>query len=101
LGWAQNSLISVDAETRRYRWNHEYYLLKHVAGLVRRGAQRIAATSWIGYEDVLAFRNVDGTIAVVAHNPLSEPLVIRFGLGEAVAAVTMPADSFGSVLLKL
>jgi glucosylceramidase len=52
-GWAQNSLISVDAETRRYRWNHEYYLLKHVAGLCvvarsasPRPAGLVMRTSW-------------------------------------------------------
>lgn len=98
-GWAQNSLLSVDRATRTYRWNHEYYLLKHLAGLVRSGARRVPAISWTGYEDVLAFRNRDGSLAVMAHNPGNAPLPLRIGVGKAIVTTELPADSFGSILL--
>jgi glucosylceramidase len=98
-GWAQNSLVSVDKDRRTFRWNHEYYLLKHVAGLVRPGARRIGAVSWTGHEDVLAFRNPDASISIVAHNPLRTPLPLRIGIGDKILETVLPPDSFGSVLL--
>ena len=39
-GWAQNSLVSVDTAARTYRYNHDYYLLKHLTHFVDRGAQK-------------------------------------------------------------
>jgi glucosylceramidase len=96
-GWAQNSLLTVDGANRRYRWNHEYWLMKHLAAYVKPGAQRFTATSWKGYEDVLAFRNRDGSIALIAHNPLSEPLTIRIKVSSEVIVTTLPADSFASL----
>ncbi|WP_404337010.1 glycoside hydrolase family 30 beta sandwich domain-containing protein [Sphingomonas sp. MMS12-HWE2-04] len=98
-GWAQNSLFSVDRATRRYRWNHEYYLLKHLAGIVRPGARRINAISWTGYEDVLAFRNRDGSLAIMAHNPTNAPMPLRIGMGKAMVEQTLPPNSFASLLL--
>ncbi|WP_084579083.1 glycoside hydrolase family 30 protein [Sphingomonas azotifigens] len=98
-GWAQNSLLSVDRATRSWRWNHEFYLLKHLAGIVRSGAVRIPAISWTGYEDVLAFRNQDGSIAVMTHNPTGAPMHARIGIGAATLEAVLPADSFGSILL--
>jgi glucosylceramidase len=98
-GWAQNSLLSVDRTTRRYRWNHEFYLLKHLAGLVREGARRVPAASWTGYDDALAFRNRDGSVAIAVHNPTSATMPLRIGVGDAIVATQLPPDSFGSILL--
>ncbi|OAN57632.1 beta-glycosidase [Sphingomonas sp. TDK1] len=98
-GWAQNSLLSVNRATRGWRWNHEFYLLKHLAGIVRPGATRIPAVSWTGYEDVLAFRNRDGSLAIMAHNPTNAQMNLRIGIGGSILETRLPADSFGSVLL--
>ncbi|WP_200909489.1 MULTISPECIES: glycoside hydrolase family 30 protein [unclassified Sphingomonas] len=99
-GWAQNSLLSVDQSTRTYKWNHEYYLLKHLAGLVRAGARRVSAVSWTGYDDVLAFQNLDGSLAIMARNPTNAPMPLRIGVGKAIVETVLPADSFGSILLS-
>lgn len=98
-GWAQNSLLSVNRANRTWCWNHEFYLLKHLAGLVRPGAVRIPAISWTGYEDVLAFRNRDGSLAIMAHNPGGTPMPLRIGIGASVLETRLPADAFASILL--
>lgn len=41
-GWPQNSLITVDAAARSYKFNQEYYLMKHVSHFVLPGARRLA-----------------------------------------------------------
>ena len=37
-GWAQNSLVTVDTEAKTFRYNFEYYLLKHLTHFVDVGA---------------------------------------------------------------
>jgi glucosylceramidase len=98
-GWSQNSLLSVDRQNRTYKWNYEFYLMKHLAGTVREGARRISTVSWTGYEDLLAFRNADGAIAVMAHNAMATPLPVRIGVNGGVIETTLPPDSFASIVL--
>ena len=45
-GWAQNSLVTVDADARTYAYTHEYYLMKHLSAFVRPGARRVETVSW-------------------------------------------------------
>jgi glucosylceramidase len=58
--------------------NAEYYTLGHLARFVRAGAQRIASTSfgttgWNGQIMDAAFRNRDGSTALVVHNENDDP----------------------------
>jgi glucosylceramidase len=98
-GWAQNSLVTVDRQSGAFRYNHEYWLMKHLSHFVRPGAMRIDAISWTGYDDMLAFRNPDGSIVMVVQNPLSEPMPLRIGVGEQRIVATLPADSFSTFAL--
>jgi glucosylceramidase len=98
-GWAQNSLITVDAATRTYVYNHEYYLLKHVSHFVRRGARRLDLRGWSGYENLLAFGNPDGSVVVVTQNDQCEEMPLRVRVGRNVVAARLPADSFSTFLI--
>lgn len=98
-GWAQNSLVTVDTQTGTYTYNPEYYLLKHVSHFVQPGAVRLETASWSGYENLLAFRNPDGRIAVVLQNDLCEPMPIRVRVGEQVFAPELPPDSFSTIVV--
>jgi glucosylceramidase len=98
-GWAQNSLITVNRQTGSWRYNHEYWLLKHFSHFVRPGAARIETISWTGYEEMLAFQNPDGSTVMVVQNPLGEPMPIRIGVGGTQIQATLPADSFSTFSL--
>ena len=59
-------------------YNAEYYTLGHLARFVQPGAVRIASTSfgttgWNGQLMDTAFRDPDGTIALVVHNESDDP----------------------------
>jgi len=99
-GWAQNSLVTVDAEARTYAYTHEYYLMKHLSAFVRPGARRVEAASWSGYENQLAFVNPDGSTVVVIQNDMSEPQPVRIAVGGTVVAPTLPADSFSTLVVR-
>jgi glucosylceramidase len=49
-GWAQNFLVTIDSEAKTFKYNYDYYLMKHFSGFVQPGARRLAAMSWSGYE---------------------------------------------------
>jgi glucosylceramidase len=99
-GWAQNSLVIVDPETRTYAYTHEYHLMKHLSAFVRPGARRVETVSWSGYENQLAFLNPDGSVVVVIQNDMAEPMPLRIGVGDTVLAPTLPADSFSTLVVR-
>jgi glucosylceramidase len=99
-GWAQNSLVTVDAEARTFAYTHEYYLMKHVGHFVRPGARRLETISWSGYENQLAFANPDGSVVVVIQNDMAEPMPVRLRIGDITIAPTLPADSFNTLVVR-
>ena len=99
-GWAQNSLVTVDAERKTFTWNPEYYLLKHVSHFVSPGAQLVPTASWTGYENQLAFRNADGSVVVVIQNDMSEPMPVRLLVGKRMITPVLPADSFNTLVIR-
>jgi glucosylceramidase len=38
-GWAQNSLVSVDTAAKTFKYNYEYYLMKHLSRFVKPGRE--------------------------------------------------------------
>lgn len=98
-GWAQNSLISVNAKTAQYKWNHDYYIFKHLSHFVRPGARRIDTLSYSGYENLLAFINPNGSIVIAVQNDLAQEQRVRFGIGGKVFSVMLPADSLNTLVV--
>lgn len=98
-GWAQNSLVVVDPDTRAYRFTHELQLLKHVSHFVAEGAEVIPTKSYTGFDEQLAFRNPDGSIVLVLHNAQRVEQRVDVLLGGRVLSPVLPADSFSTIVL--
>lgn len=92
-GWQQNSLFTVDPASGRVTENPEYWLMRHVAGLVRPGAQVLATTGrWAA--NTLAFRNADGREVMVLQNPLAQPQTVTARIAGQDHRLTLPGQSF-------
>ncbi|TML07698.1 MAG: glucan endo-1,6-beta-glucosidase, partial [Actinobacteria bacterium] len=81
--------------------NAEYFTLGHLARFVRPGAQRIASTSfgttgWNGQIMDVAFRNPDGSIALVAHNENDDPRTFAVSQGGETFTYTLPGGSLAT-----
>jgi glucosylceramidase len=96
-GWPQNSLISVDTKAGTYRFNPEYYLMRHMSGFIKAGARRLPTESYFGFENQLAFRNPDGKIVILIQNEMASPQLVRMKIGDHQINVTLPADSFNTI----
>jgi glucosylceramidase len=94
-GWKQNSLVSVDTEGKTFRYNHDYYLLKHLTHFVDVGAKLVDASG--SCDDALAFVNPDGGVVVVVRNELADAQMVHVQVKERAVAVELPANSIGTV----
>ncbi len=63
-GWPQNSLITVDPAQKTYRYNHEFYILKHASHFVQNGAQS-PRDRWHASTMRSPSRTPDGSYAVL------------------------------------
>ena len=96
-GWKQNSLISVDTVNNTFKYNYEYYLIKHFSHYIKQGAKRLETS---GYNDVLAFINPDKSIVVVIHNDKKEEKAVAIKIGNKTINPTLKGDSFNTLFIK-
>ncbi|WP_020674378.1 glycoside hydrolase family 30 protein [Amycolatopsis nigrescens] len=93
-------LATVDQRTGEIGYNAEYYVLGHAAKFVRQGAVRIDVenTDSNGSLHSTAFRNPDGSVAVVVLNP-GERQTFDLAVHDRRATATLPARSLATYLL--
>jgi len=81
--------------------NAEYYTLGHLTRFVKPGAVRIASTSfgttgWNGQVMDVAFRNPDGSIALVVHNENDDSRTFAVALGGYSFTTTLPGGALAT-----
>jgi glucosylceramidase len=96
--WPQNSLISVDQENKTYRYNPEYYLMKHFSHFVKPGANRIVTEG--DFDNMLAFSNPDHSIILIAANGEQTPRKLSIRVKDRVLSVTLDAQSINTFTIK-
>ncbi len=97
-GWAQNSLVVVDSETKSYKYSLEYYLLKHVSHFVQPGARKLEISG--DFKDVLAFVNPDQSVVVVIANQEESEKVRTIQINEEIYAPKLAANSFNTLIIN-
>ncbi len=96
-GWQQNSLISVDYETGTYRYNYEFYEMKHISHYVQPGAVYLGTSG--SMEEAMAFRNTDGSIVVLVAEKTGEPRKLTITAGKKNVTVNVPANSVSTIMI--
>ncbi|MFC5261662.1 glycoside hydrolase family 30 beta sandwich domain-containing protein [Kribbella qitaiheensis] len=79
----------------------EYYTIGHLSKFVRSGAERIASTSygttgWNGQLMSSAFRNPDGSTALLVHNENDDPRTFAVAVGDQNFEYTLPGGSIAT-----
>ncbi len=97
-GWRQNSLVSVDTTAKTFRYNHDYYLLKHLTHFVDVGARLLEMSGTC--DDALAFLNPNGTVVLLVRNELSHAQMLQVQVGDRAFAIELPPDSVGTLAMK-
>ena len=97
-GWQQNSLVTVNPETNTYKFNHEYYLLKHISHFVKPGAKRLKTSG--SFNNLLAFVNTDNSVVCVLQNENPEAKKISIEINGKTIEPELAANSFNTIVLK-
>jgi glucosylceramidase len=98
-GWAQNALVSVDGAAKSFRYNHDYYLMKHLSHFVEVGAKRVETTGTC--DDALAFVNPDGALVMLLRNAAQREQFVDVRAGARMATVKLLPDSISTVRMKV
>jgi glucosylceramidase len=98
-GWKQNSMISIDSKTLAISYNPEYYLLKHFSSFIKPGARKLTAKG--KFENLLAFRNPDGKLILVAENTEITSQMFRIRIGKKLIRAELAPESFNTMIIDL
>lgn len=96
-GWAQNSLVVVDAGTKTFRFTPEYYVMKHLSHYVQPGARKLDTSG--AYSNLLAFVNPDKSIVVALANEGGDPRTVSLQIDGRVYRPLLLAHSFSTLLI--
>lgn len=93
-------LVTV-ADDGSVRTDAEYYTIGHLSKFVKPGAVRIGSTSfgttgWNGQIMDVAFRNPDGSTALVVHNENDDPRSFAVAVGDRTFEYTLPGGSLAT-----
>lgn len=97
-GWKQNSLISVNPETKEYKYNFDYYILKHLSHYVKPGAKLLSLNG--SFNNLLAFRNPDNSIVVILQNENELQNPVSMKVGDKIINAVLEPDSFSTFLIQ-
>jgi glucosylceramidase len=76
-------VVTINSVSKAITKNEEYVLLGHIAKFVEQGAKRIETPNTSGQDiSQVAFKNPDGTIAIIAFNHKSETQKVQFKNGD-------------------
>jgi glucosylceramidase len=97
-GWKQNSLVSVDTVSKTYKYNYEFYLMKHVSHFVKPGAKRFSTSGT--FSNLLAFINPDNSIIIIANNDSGKEMPLTIKAGNKMIHALLQPDSFNTFSFK-
>ena len=97
-GWFQNSLVSVDDAAKSFRYNHDFYLMKHLSHFVDVGAKSVETTGTC--DDAIGFVNPDGTVVLLLRNASPNAQRVEIQAGGSTVTAQLLADSMSTVTLK-
>jgi glucosylceramidase len=93
-GWHQNSLISVDTVSHTFKYNYEYYLMKHLSHFVKPGAKKLETKG--EFNNILAFINKDKSVVMVVQNETAVAKKINIKIGNKSINPTLESNSFNT-----
>lgn len=91
--------VHADTKTGELYYTSAFYYIGHFSKFVRPGAQRISAASSRGQLQTTAFRNTDGSIAVIVLNETNDRLPFALWInGQAAQTESLPHSIMTLVL---
>lgn len=97
-GWRQNSLISVNEATKTYKYNFEYYLMKHFSHFIQKDSRMLLTKG--EPEQILAFKNPDNSLVLLIANLETKEKSVSINLGKYSIHPVLKASSINTIHIK-
>ena len=94
-----NAPIIGDTKRDALEYQSSFHYIGHFSKYIRPGAVRIAHSSYTTTLEATAFRNTDGSIAVVAMNPSDADRDFTLRHRDHIAPVTLPPHSIATLIV--
>jgi len=85
-----------DAQTDTLIYQSSYYYIGHFSRFIRPGARRALCATTSDAVEATAYLNPDGSLAIVAMNPLDTDIPLELKVGDGVTLVLQPAHSIST-----
>ena len=92
--------VHADTKTGDLMFMNSYYYIGHFSKFIRPGAKRIVSSSTTDLLTTTAFRNGDGSIAVVVMNATEKAQAFKVSLGGQAVATNSPAHSIMTLVVR-
>jgi glucosylceramidase len=94
--WPQNALLTVDTSNKTLNITPAYYVFRHFSQFIAPGAVRVGTGGSSGLVSY-AFKNPDGSHAVIMYNASSSPVQTIASFGGSMVQFTVPANAFATL----
>ena len=91
--------IHADTRTGKLTYTNSYYYIGHFSKFIHPGARRVPAAASRSMLLTTAFRNSDGSVAVVVMNPTARPGPYSLVIGSSSVDITAPPHSIQTVVI--
>ena len=92
--------IHADLQNGKLLYTNIYYYIGHFSKFVRPGAKRIACSSSRDFLTTTAFRNTDGSLAIIILNATDQNLSYYLWIDERAAQITSMPHSISTIVIK-
>jgi len=92
--------VIADTKAGQLIYTNAYYYIGHFSKFIRPGARRVAATANRDLLQTTAFRNPDGSLAVVVMNQTDKPVDFQLWIRGQAAKTTAAAHSIATLVVK-
>lgn len=94
-GWKQNSMVTIDSQTKEVSYNPEFYLMKHFSRFIEPGSVKVVSSD----ENCLAFKGPD-SIIVIYYNQ-GGATEKQFVIDDLNLEVTLAEKSFNTFIVEI
>lgn len=94
-GWKQNSMVTINSQSKKVSYNPEFYLMKHFSHFIEPGSVKVKSSD----ENCLAFKDSDSLI-IIYYN-LGSAIDKQFVINDLEFEVTLAEKSFNTFVVEM
>lgn len=98
-GWEQNTMITIDPETKEVQYEPEFYIMKHFSNFVKPSAKRILAKGHWSSNSVI-FKNPDDEIIAIVGNAMDNDREFTFKYEDVSFSTIIKAHSINTFCVQ-